>query len=680
ESRKHAMRMPHPLREIAGTRPIYSIPVIVFMDDVSGAKTTQWNKHMCSYMQNGAIPREKLQSEFHVRFVTTSTHATPLELMQGIRKSFDDAFKSPIVAYDVELQEEVLLRPWPLFWPGDNPMQAEASSCAPLNSNRYCRTCHVGGTQTYQESNEGFAEVFKVFGDHLRGAHIFTSRQPGRIREPQETISSIHRRLELATQPNSKTKVADTVTATGVKDTLAQLTIDRLLKIGKSLRESQDSSGTCAHAPHEIKAILDAELKSAYSSGCFNPLLDMPGVDMHLDTPTEILHTVLLGIVKYFWGQTVHLLEKSKNFDTFQCRLNSIEVDGLNIPAVRADYICQYTGSLIGKHFKTISQVIAFTVYDLIPRDLLNAWLLIGRLVVLLWHTSIPDVTAYLVDIGLTILQANGFVEAKTFVNLFKYTLTSLDYLDSSHHPIRFLGIPMTPTLEIARVEDLLCCKNKLDDSDTSYFAVLRVFAFEESRHELLDMPKLSQTDKICFCELKGNAALADSYQYAKSAKPLRATFILNTSSLHNYEYIQHVLPQGLRERMPIKYDRAALRKHAAERIRLQKGERAAVKLKKARETAERTAKVEVANRDESSDEESVMGADLTTKRKGKEREYQPEDETPIRDLNTITLALLKTLARMHGLSVSGAKAKLVSTLQSFYALYAQFRALCLTA
>lgn len=121
------------------------------------------------------------------------------------------------------------------------------------------------------------------------------------------------------------------------------------------------------------------------------------GVDIHKDTPTEILHTILLGIVKYFWGQTVFLLEKSKKFDVFQSRLNSVVQDGLNIPKIPADYMCQYKGGLIGKHFKTISQIMAFTIYDLVPREVLSAWTIIGRLTVLLWHTEIDDVSAYLV-------------------------------------------------------------------------------------------------------------------------------------------------------------------------------------------------------------------------------------------------------------------------------------------
>lgn len=121
------------------------------------------------------------------------------------------------------------------------------------------------------------------------------------------------------------------------------------------------------------------------------------GLDIHKDTPTEILHTVLLGVVKYFWGQTMWLLDKTKQVPLFQSRLNSIIEDGLNIPKISGDYMCQYRGGLIGKHFKTIAQVMAFTVYDLVPREVLDAWNLIGRLIVLLWHTEIDDMQTYIV-------------------------------------------------------------------------------------------------------------------------------------------------------------------------------------------------------------------------------------------------------------------------------------------
>jgi hypothetical protein len=79
--------MPHALRAVAGSRPVYSIPLIIFMDDASGNTSKQWNKHWSCYLSNAALPREVLQAEYNVRFVSTSPHATPSELMHGIRNS-----------------------------------------------------------------------------------------------------------------------------------------------------------------------------------------------------------------------------------------------------------------------------------------------------------------------------------------------------------------------------------------------------------------------------------------------------------------------------------------------------------------------------------------------------------------------------------------------------------------
>ena len=41
-------------------------------------------------------------------------------------------------------------------------MHAEQTSHAGLNSNYFCRTCHVGGTKAYKKSDEGFAKIFEV--------------------------------------------------------------------------------------------------------------------------------------------------------------------------------------------------------------------------------------------------------------------------------------------------------------------------------------------------------------------------------------------------------------------------------------------------------------------------------------------------------------------------------------
>jgi len=120
----------------------------------------------------------------------------------------------------------------------------------------------------------------------------------------------------------------------------------------------------------------------------------------------------------------VFIVIKEKKFATFQTRLESVNGDGLNIPKIMASYMCQYRGSLIGKHFKTLIQVIPFIVYDLVDKNLLDTWVILGRLCVLLWHTEIPDVEQYLVSLSkqaLDFLLISAFVqgELQTVIDVF---------------------------------------------------------------------------------------------------------------------------------------------------------------------------------------------------------------------------------------------------------------------
>lgn len=79
--------MPHPLRNKADDRMVYSVPLIIFMDDVSGNVSKQWNKHHVIYASNANLPREMLEKEFFLRFVTSSPHASPMELMKAMKDS-----------------------------------------------------------------------------------------------------------------------------------------------------------------------------------------------------------------------------------------------------------------------------------------------------------------------------------------------------------------------------------------------------------------------------------------------------------------------------------------------------------------------------------------------------------------------------------------------------------------
>ncbi|KIK90780.1 hypothetical protein PAXRUDRAFT_46085, partial [Paxillus rubicundulus Ve08.2h10] len=58
---------------------VYAVPLIIFMDDVSGNVSKQWNKHHTNYMSNANLSHKMIDKEFCVRFVTSS-FAQPLQV------------------------------------------------------------------------------------------------------------------------------------------------------------------------------------------------------------------------------------------------------------------------------------------------------------------------------------------------------------------------------------------------------------------------------------------------------------------------------------------------------------------------------------------------------------------------------------------------------------------------
>lgn len=99
-------------------------------------------------------------------------------------------------------------------------------------------------------------------------------------------------------------------------------------------------------------------------------------------------------MIKYLWhiSHTPWSAEKKKTYAT---RLQATGVDGLSIHAIRAKYIMQYAGSLIGRQFKTIIQTAIFHMHDLVTEDQYTAWKAAGELSALLWVPEIRDYAQY---------------------------------------------------------------------------------------------------------------------------------------------------------------------------------------------------------------------------------------------------------------------------------------------
>lgn len=117
----------------------------------------------------------------------------------------------------------------------------------------------------------------------------------------------------------------------------------------------------------------------------------------------EILHTVLLGLVKYMW-HALHTSWTSSQAQLFVTRLQATDISGLNIPPLRAAYMMQYKNGLIGKHFKSLGQTCAFHVHDMTSEAEYRLVKAIGALLPVLWYHLIKDMDAYLVSIRQLIL------------------------------------------------------------------------------------------------------------------------------------------------------------------------------------------------------------------------------------------------------------------------------------
>lgn len=113
-------------------------------------------------------------------------------------------------------------------------------------------------------------------------------------------------------------------------------------------------------------------------------------------TPVELLHTFLLGVVKYLWHDTFSVLS-APDRDTFAARLrNTSHFSIVGPTASQAEYIKRYPNSLIGRHLKEIMQLGAFALEDLpISTDLFHLWIDLGRLTTLVWFTTITDIDRF---------------------------------------------------------------------------------------------------------------------------------------------------------------------------------------------------------------------------------------------------------------------------------------------
>ncbi|KAJ7635914.1 hypothetical protein B0H17DRAFT_1149590 [Mycena rosella] len=337
----HSERMPNPKRALAGGDPLYHCRVDYFGDDVSGNRSKSWNKHWNAYMTNRNLPRALLNQEFHVHFISTSPHASITE--QFI------AFKSV----------------------------SEITGHIGAKGNFFCRKCEAGGSEKDKETNECFHSLF----------------EPGTPRSKEKILTELKKQVKLACSGVAQ-PIKNTQKDTGVKDAYTQHWIDHLLEQFKLKKEEKPGRTTAEIQEELIQWTLDNEDK------IYSGFLTMKGFDPTKDTPVEILHTILLGVVKYIWHSSYTSWNTAQK-QTYSLRLQATNTDGLSVHAIRANYIMQYANSLSGRQFKTIAQVNVFHVHGIVTPEQFTTWRAVGEFSALIWVPEIRNLDEYLHDIDI---------------------------------------------------------------------------------------------------------------------------------------------------------------------------------------------------------------------------------------------------------------------------------------
>ncbi|KZV90434.1 hypothetical protein EXIGLDRAFT_649329, partial [Exidia glandulosa HHB12029] len=368
---------PNPRRVQASGAEVMAFPIWLYCDDTSGNLSKKWNKHNSFLFTPVGLPRSLGHEEFNVHFLATSNTAPVTEMLDGIVDQVNQCGDHGVWAYNAATGRVILLLPFVLALLGDNPMQSELSCHIGMKGKYFCRVCWVKGVDRQQEPDAEDDD-----GHSTDGSEASATGENGRRKKFVESAQEVLARIKRF--DGTQTEIKTLKTSKGIKDTSLQVFIDRLASAMKNKRTAASREKALNEA---VKNLPELVFK----------LTDRVGLDPHCDTPVEVLHVILLGIVKYFWRDAVKNQCKSKTArKELIARLDSFDTSGLGISPLRGETLVTYAGSLVGRDFRSIAQAAPFVLHGMVSAESYEAWVALSLLVPLVWQPVIDDMDAYI--------------------------------------------------------------------------------------------------------------------------------------------------------------------------------------------------------------------------------------------------------------------------------------------
>ncbi|KAI8816376.1 uncharacterized protein EV422DRAFT_477788, partial [Fimicolochytrium jonesii] len=111
------------------------------------------------------------------------------------------------------------------------------------------------------------------------------------------------------------------------------------------------------------------------------------------DTPVEVLHTTLLGTLKWLMRGTIPTLNDEQK-GTLVVRIDNASYAGF-VMSLRGNEIVKYVGSLIGRDLKVFFQIAPFLLHGLVAEELMSVWQAMSELSALAYASVILDLDEY---------------------------------------------------------------------------------------------------------------------------------------------------------------------------------------------------------------------------------------------------------------------------------------------
>ncbi|EFP84986.2 uncharacterized protein PGTG_11155 [Puccinia graminis f. sp. tritici CRL 75-36-700-3] len=370
------INLPNPWRAKAKGKIIRHVPITLYADDTSGNRSKQWNKHISYYYTLSGLPPKMTNQQYNCHFLATSNTAGALELADQIVDELNVLSTEGFQAYDAGLQQDVLVMTMVLCFLGDSPMHAEiANTPMPSVSLNPCRMCDLSAPAKDGKSTHQYVNDFLGKDSHGHTAP-FTPRQW------DDTIKNTHALWEIGMN-RSKKLFDDRSIEYGIRDVINR----QCLMIIKDRKAS----------PRKKAQI--RRLHRDKSPKIFSPMLRLKGFDGCKDTPVEILHVVLLGVVKYLLRDFMMTTIKPKHLPQLIASWDSFVVNSLHMGQIKGKYFVKHYKSLVGKHFRIVLQLAPFVLFQFMNDQQRELWTALCQMSALIFQTSIPHMDTYLTDL-----------------------------------------------------------------------------------------------------------------------------------------------------------------------------------------------------------------------------------------------------------------------------------------